>query len=535
MDSKSIRPRLCGDWKETDIEQIKQCESQQKQLRHFAQNNQRFTDEERSALAIGTFGEFEDYWGRMMDNKITFDRSHERGIGRATKNATDFAAEAYTVVKNFNPLVEMIKDFGAPFGGMALGTLCFVLVVAKNRADTEDQIRSTILDIRDRLPGFQMYQHVHTGDSALEQHLQSKIVASYKSFTEFSMEASRFYSQRGIVRWMKALVGTDELETSSMAVRKTIVDVRRVCEELVHQNMHEIKIQNQELVETGREHTKKIDELQATLQTGKLVELRTALRLEHNLQQDQRQMLALRQQGVAAEYDDKSAVERIERSREFVEWLGSSTSQVLVLCGINDDSRATHCWVSPVALKLISDQTSRDAPRDAAAPNICVFHILSLRDEDNTFSYVTRSLIYQVLLSGKKSLGSDKEADRLDGAMAAYSRLVGKPSPSHEEEILGRILVQSLELFDQGTTVWIVIDRADQCRASRASGMSGTRHKERRALLRTLVRAVENSKIILKILVVVSTTHWDFEKHSDDFGQKKDESLVITRLEESDD
>lgn len=45
----------------------------------------------------------------MMDNKPAFDWIRERGMGRATKKATNFSADAYTIVKTLNPLVEIIK------------------------------------------------------------------------------------------------------------------------------------------------------------------------------------------------------------------------------------------------------------------------------------------------------------------------------------------------------------------------------------------------------------------------------------------
>ena len=133
MKKRRNRCKVTG-YHATDInklnsKRIEQCESQQKTLRYIAQNKQRFSGEERSALRIQSQKAFEEFWDSTLDNKTGFDKRHEQGIGRATKNAANIAASAHDIVQNFSPLVDMIKDFGAPYGSMALGTICFVLVV----------------------------------------------------------------------------------------------------------------------------------------------------------------------------------------------------------------------------------------------------------------------------------------------------------------------------------------------------------------------------------------------------------------------
>lgn len=70
--------------------------------------------------------------------------------------------------------------------------------VAKNRTDSENQITATLLDIQNRLPGFQMYQHIKTEDTPLDCHLQSKIIDAYQTFIDFCMVVSGYYSQRGV-------------------------------------------------------------------------------------------------------------------------------------------------------------------------------------------------------------------------------------------------------------------------------------------------------------------------------------------------
>lgn len=111
-------------------QRVQQCESRQKHLRSLAQNKRRFTDAERNALNIKTQKAFDELWEDALTKKANFDQTHQKGIGRVTRSATNFAASAQSIVRNFNPLVEVVRDFGAPCGSMALGTICFVLVVS---------------------------------------------------------------------------------------------------------------------------------------------------------------------------------------------------------------------------------------------------------------------------------------------------------------------------------------------------------------------------------------------------------------------
>lgn len=49
-----------------------------------------------------------------------------------------------------------------------------------------------------------MYHNIQSGNTELESNLHSTIVDAYKSFIDFSFEVSRFYSQRGIGRFLRS-------------------------------------------------------------------------------------------------------------------------------------------------------------------------------------------------------------------------------------------------------------------------------------------------------------------------------------------
>lgn len=66
----------------------------------------------------------------------------------------------------------------------------------------------------------------------------------------------------------------------------------------------------------------------------------------------------------------------------------------------------------------------------------------------------------------------------------------------------------------------------DQCCAPRAEAKCDARDTKRKTLLRTtMVHTVQNSKAVLKVLVVVNATDWKVEKHADKLRQRKVNSV----------
>ena len=69
--------------------------------------------------------------------------------------------------------------------------------VAKRKNRIEVGLASTISDIRDRLPGLDLYRHIYNDDHPLDDALQSLIVSAYEGFIEFSIAATKYYKLGG--------------------------------------------------------------------------------------------------------------------------------------------------------------------------------------------------------------------------------------------------------------------------------------------------------------------------------------------------
>jgi hypothetical protein len=67
--------------------------------------------------------------------------------------------------------------------------------VAKSRTMAEEQIHSTLLNIKDRLPGVKLYQDMYSDDHELDRQLRSKILDAYGSFIVFCMAAVEYFTR----------------------------------------------------------------------------------------------------------------------------------------------------------------------------------------------------------------------------------------------------------------------------------------------------------------------------------------------------
>lgn len=170
--------------------------------------------------------DFESFWKTTQGARAQYDAKRESGMGRAAKGMTNLAASAHDILQNISPILELVRDFGAPYGGMAIGTICFVFVVrfpatalfakdwlglrlsnveqvARNRARMEEQIATTFSNIKDRLPGIKVYQRIYADDHELDRELQTKIVEAYNNFVGFCMEAFEFYTRGGLRKLLR--------------------------------------------------------------------------------------------------------------------------------------------------------------------------------------------------------------------------------------------------------------------------------------------------------------------------------------------
>ncbi|KAF6831284.1 hypothetical protein CPLU01_06841 [Colletotrichum plurivorum] len=468
-------------------------------------------------------------------------------MGRASKGITNLAASANDILQNISPILELVRDFGAPYGGMAIGTICFVFMVAKNRARMEEQITTTFSNIRDRLPGIKVYQRIYADDHELDRELQTKIVGAYNSFIGFCMEAFEFYTRGGLRRWFQALQINTYLDEQSALVQKSIVDVRLLCEDLLNKNVDTVKneLRDVKAINIGLE--RQLSDLQENTDKINLEKISKLLGVLPFPDDTRHFNLSRHQDNVAAEFNWKNhysgatAEERlqaVENDSTYQDWLVCSQSRVLVMSGANDNLSARHCWVSPVALNLAARFRSDESLKGS---NLCVFYLLGLRDEDDTWDHVVSFLTYRLLELNKRALRNEEQCRQLWADLQACSELRADPTETKPDDVtekLERIALGTLGMFEAGKTIWIILDRVDRCHAmpgqsSKTTRKGRTTRKGGRSLLSMMVRLAGKSSATVKVLAVVNRADWHVEDQADELGGEMAGSLVVRTYREN--
>lgn len=107
---------------------VKRSDDAQRDFQSFVCDNSKFSRDEKGALEIDSAAAFDQFLGLTVNVKHEFDAVREHRVGQKAQN---FAASAHDVLQHVEPIVQLVKDFGHPFGGMAIGTISFLLVVCR--------------------------------------------------------------------------------------------------------------------------------------------------------------------------------------------------------------------------------------------------------------------------------------------------------------------------------------------------------------------------------------------------------------------
>ncbi|KAL7789034.1 hypothetical protein V8C37DRAFT_387015 [Trichoderma ceciliae] len=519
-----------------DIAVIKESDEKQKEFHAFVSNHSQFSTEEKYALQIESVAAFEEHWNLTADSKRKFDEIHEHGLGLAGQRAQKFASSAYNVLQQMTPIVQLVQNFGAPYGSMAIGTISILLTVAKNRARMETGISDTLSQISDRAAGLKVYQHIYNDDDELDQQLQSKIVQAYENFMSFCMEATKYYSKGGIRRWFKAVMGSSQtLDDRASQAQKSIVDVRFMSEELLSKNVDKIKQLNISQIQDIKDLQEQIEQLQTGLDSNRLDKIKALLNLETYSRETELEVLQKYERDTVAHLDKSWSLlelmrgprlEAFKKDPKIQSWECSQRSCMLILAGYNwgADASIGTCWLSPVALDIITTM-EETRPGDPYA-----FYILGHREYD-PFPHVLSCILFQLLTLSPKALQNYAQYAELCAEIQEYQaareateakeldkdlqECAGNP-----DAILHKVALRILKMLDQNKTVWIILDRVDQCK-------SDSRINHRKRLMKSIVYLLEKATVKIRVLAVVNGYDWRVEEQSDEFGASNHASVIV--------
>ncbi|MCJ1244750.1 hypothetical protein MMC30_001950 [Trapelia coarctata] len=491
---------------EKDRKTIESSEFEQCQLKEWVASSEKFSEAEKAAIKVNTVDEFSIFWEQNNSAKEAFDRRHEKGCGLWAKRYQNSAVLIQDFMNDFSPIVEIVKNFAAPYGGVAVATMSILFTVAAKKAEQEKRLMSTISAIKDRLP--------------------AQIVAVYQGFMDFCIVATKYYKGCGPRRWLRVLGAPDNLVDKSNKVQDGIVSIRRLCEELLDKNVDSIKKLSKGLKDQVRE-------LQNGHDSDRLNEVQRLLKPDDYSEEKQQIEWDNHRQAVLS--DDQLNAEPFQRmhgpeldsfqgSKDYRSWIQSEHSCLLILSGCNNESisHIDHCWLSPIALAGVKDLRQQGSspiyanyvfPREGKllynVLPILLLQLLrqkrhALRDEKQ----------YAELCTELRKLQQDKDLTDKDG-VPEYDRI----------DALEKVALRVISFFDKSETVYIIVDRADRCR-----DVGKVDH--RKALLKAFVKMVEAARSKLKILTVIDGNSWRMESHRDELGERMKERVIAHTAEQ---
>ncbi|SPN99713.1 uncharacterized protein DNG_02564 [Cephalotrichum gorgonifer] len=517
---------------EENLAEVKQSEEQQAAFCRLVESSGRFTATEKSALQFRTFDEFHAFWEDAKGIKHDFEASNEVGVRRFAQESRELATTASQVFRDLSPILQLVQDAAAPYGGMAVGVISFLLAVAASRDSMENQISATFAEINDSLPGLRVYANIYRDDHELDQLLQTMIIKTYKSFTTFCMAAAKFYTQGTFMRWARALARPSGMEEKAAEVRATLAAMRCVCEDLLNKNVYVIRQQNdkqskqlEDLNSQNKELRQQVKELQDGHDSARLEEIKELLgqktysvqeevrRINHHLPFACREISPFLQ-----DMRDAKELAMFKQLPTYHQWSTSKHSCMLVLAGHNHHSiqASNWCWLSPIAFDMISSIQNSNSVDNAGA-----YYVLGIRPGD-LLPQVLSSILLQLLESNKQVLHGDEAGyTELRNELRKYQKETTRPG---RHSRLRAVALKTLNMLgSSGKTVSIVLDRVDWCQVISDKDSESADHREK--ILETMAYLVEEAQAKVQVLAVANALVFPLEKV--DLGQKRKDSVII--------
>lgn len=232
-------------------------------------------------------------------------------------------------------------------------------------------------------------------------------------------------------------------------------------------------------------------------------------------------------------------LESFKGCQEYRQWIESPSASLLVLSAYNNPSLSDDsgvCWMSRLGLNLIEELRQNDETvaidSDNASDSIiyAFYRVPHLWPKlpDDFFS----KLLPQLLRKKPRALRDKKEYNKLRAQLDTFYT---KPFTTHgvkmadfKADIMKKIALRIISLFDESDTVYIIVDSADY-------HPIGNRPKldHRKGLIRLFAEMVQSARAKLRILVVVNGRQWEVQGDEIDFGIEMKDRVIIHRVEQA--
>ncbi|KAI0490381.1 hypothetical protein F4859DRAFT_508183 [Xylaria cf. heliscus] len=426
-----------------------------------------------NSLSLEQLSGYVDFqMNQMGDAGEELNQKRSGGFHRRAAQLQDFAVTFDRFLRAYSGIVTIVQNADSMYGNVAFATLSLLFSTVKVKAEAEESIHACILHISDRMPDFRVYARIYP-DSELGLMLSK----AYRGIILFAREVTIYFQAHGFVRYMRHFNRMTEFQLMEKEMRENSKRISERCSVLLAERIDCLVKENQTLHE--REDERVIREMAKTLnlQNYRTEHMRKELRddqdiLKHQFGSDRRR------QKIDAQHFLSTA------DGQYWETPGRI---LLLLFGRNEiSSNTAQSWLSLIPTEL--------AERHFQANNFAAYDRGS---KSSTLELTLSRLIFQLLERNPSLVRRAQDFREIESQISRDG--------DHDERIEGlrMALLRIINLCDG--RVYIILNRPELCEAQPEESCT--------EYITTMLSLVKEAKTELKIMVVVRTELWDFEKN----------------------
>ncbi|CAO2653297.1 Nn.00g027080.m01.CDS01 [Neocucurbitaria sp. VM-36] len=437
----------------------------------------------------------------VRTSHVALKSQRARGVRKVSANAQGFLSDFSTFLTSYSGIVEIVKSADSQFGGLAWGTLSVFLSVAVLKQEREDEINRAILEFSRHCPRLRILKEIYP-----DEDLQRHIAEMYTSVIQFARSATLFYQRGSLRRIVSSSNPREKVSETIQVIQTGLVNIRRDCEALMQQRVYELSKQAESLKEELARVNRSLERTDHDRNVKHMTKLRERLQIPNGLSTSSfsyRSLLAsavFQQQSRGATYPTVLTNNKLEEDAVVNRWLQDIDTGILFLSGKNAAwvNQTTLNWLSQASVLMM--ERFREEGKYMAYVFCQTKSLLAEKDKPlirSVFAYLALQLLEKRAID-RQRIDSDIE-----------STISGDHWNSDDEydtiQAGTRLINKALHTFGNDETVYLVIDRVDQCRWPHDTEMMRLGVCD---VLDSLLSLVLTAPCKLKILVVsASTSH----------------------------
>ncbi|KAH0543405.1 hypothetical protein FGG08_002263 [Glutinoglossum americanum] len=462
-------------------------------------------------------------------------------MGRIAQSLTESFAN---FLKAYSGIIELVRRGGHVYGELAYETISILLIeVVVNKSGNDMKIAGLLEDLHNSFPRLETLVGVYP-----TARLKECVVLAYKEIILFARGASEYFA-RFSVRLRMALGKPPSMgiDVTAAAIHSRLAEVNSEAMVLLHhrskethENTEKIKTQNkklQDIAESSKTEIEGLRRLNEILQ-AELADIKAQSKLKARQQDEERlqsfrNILKIEHPRRETEVDkcrqtlleafpnlktsprknawrfEQMTPELLNEEETYLDWLNSADSCLLILSGITmaegrlQGGAATYSWLSPATVFIAEKAQSE---KRLLAYFCC--HP-ELRAEDHPLAQdVISHLAYQLLVQRPEILRY-KYSSFCSIAQERWQSTDPKISVKLMARLLRETLME-LEKLGDTKTVYIVLDRLDQCEWTSAAKPKC----KIRDVLDELAKLVADENCSVKVAIVTGAMdqqEWDVD------------------------